>query len=31
VGDRAQLLCSAPNPVMHVGDSVLPLEDPGAL
>ena len=31
VGDRAQLLRSAPDPVMHVGDTALPLEDPGAL
>jgi hypothetical protein len=25
------LLRSAPDPVMHVGDTALPLEDPGAL
>ena len=31
VGDRTQLLRSAPDPVMHVGDTALPLEDPGAL
>jgi hypothetical protein len=31
VGDRAQLLSSAPDPVMHVGDTTLPLEYPGAL
>jgi hypothetical protein len=31
VGDRAQLLRLAPDPVMDVGDTALPLEDPGAL
>ena len=31
VGDRTQLLRSAPDPIMHVGDTALPLEDPGAL
>jgi hypothetical protein len=31
VGDRAQLLRSAPDSVMHVGDTALPLENPRAL
>jgi len=31
VGDRAQLLRSAPDPVVQVSDTALSLEDPGAV